>query len=64
MTGRRPGPEGPPAAKTRRPARRPEPGPVAQAKLEVVRAAFEHAFPVADVEQLLEEIESGYRGPA
>lgn len=61
MTGRRPRPEGPPTAKTRRRARRPDREAVAQAKLEVIRAAFEHAFPVADVEQLLEETESGFR---
>ncbi len=39
-----------------------EPG--ARTKLDVVRAASEHAFPVADIERMLEEIESGYRGPA
>lgn len=40
-----------------------EPGTAARTKLDVVRAAAEHAFPVADVERMLEEIESGYRGP-
>lgn len=47
-----------------RDGRQAEPGTPARTKLEVVRAASEHSFPVADVEQLLEEIESGYRGPA
>lgn len=47
-----------------RDGRQAEPGTAARTKLEVVRAASEHSFPVADVEQLLEEIESGYRGPA
>lgn len=61
MTERRPRPEGPPTVKMRRRARRPDPVAVAQAKLEVIRAASEHTFPVADVEQLLEEIESGDR---
>ena len=61
MTERRLRPEGPPTPKTRRRARRPDPVAMAQAKLEVVRAAFEHAFPVADVERFLEEIESGCR---
>ena len=30
-------------------------------KLQVVRAAAQHAFPTADIEQMLVEIESGYR---
>lgn len=47
-----------------REGRRAEPGTAARTKLEVVRSAAEHAFPVADVDQMLEEIESGYRGPA
>lgn len=47
-----------------REGRRSEPGPGARRKLEVVRAASEHAFPVAGIERMLEEIESGYRGPA
>ena len=45
-----------------REGRQAEPGATARTKLEVVRAAAEHAFPVADVERMLEEIESGYRG--
>ncbi len=47
-----------------REGRQAEPGTAARTKLEVVRAASEHAFPVADVDQLFEEIESGYRGRA
>lgn len=47
-----------------REGRRAEPGTAARTKLEVVRSAAEHAFPVADVDQMLEEIESGHRGPA
>lgn len=31
-------------------------------KLDVVRAAVSHAYPVADIEQMLEEIERGYLG--
>jgi hypothetical protein len=29
-------------------------------KLDVVRAAAMHEFPVADIEQMLEEVERGY----
>lgn len=32
-----------------------------QRKLAAVRAASAHSFPTADVDQMLEEIESGYR---
>ncbi len=46
-----------------RDGRQAEPGTAARTKLDVVRAAAEHAFPVADVERMLEEIESGYRSP-
>ena len=46
-----------------REGRKAEPGTAPRTKLDVVRAAAEHAFPVADVERMLEEIESGYRGP-
>lgn len=45
-----------------REGRQAEPGVSARTKLESVRAAAEHAFPVADVETMIEEIESGYRG--
>jgi hypothetical protein len=34
------------------------PGP----KLAAVRAAARHAFPAPDIDQMLEEIEQGYRG--
>jgi hypothetical protein len=34
----------------------------ASRKLEAVRAAARHAFPAGDLEQMLEEIESGYVG--
>lgn len=47
-----------------REGRKAEPGTGARTKLDVVRAASEHAFPVTDIERMLEEIESGYRGPA
>lgn len=47
-----------------REGRRAEPGTAARTKLDVVRSAAEHAFPVAEIEVMLEEIESGYRGPA
>ncbi len=47
-----------------REGRKAEPGTAARTKLDVVKAASEHAFPVADIERMLEEIESGYRGPA
>lgn len=45
-----------------RAARRVEPRGEARKKLEVVRAAARHAFPVADIEQMLGEIERGYLG--
>jgi hypothetical protein len=35
-------------------------GPGARKKLEVVRAAARHAFPTADIDQMLGEIEHGY----
>jgi hypothetical protein len=31
-------------------------------KLAVVRRAVEHSFPTADIDVMLDEIESGYRG--
>ena len=46
---------------TLRAARRREPANDARKKLEAVRAAIRHSFPTADIEQMLEEIESGYR---
>ncbi len=45
-------------------ARRREPIGDPKKKIEVVRAASRHAFPTGDIEQLLEEIERGYRGDA
>jgi hypothetical protein len=47
---------------TLRRARRAEPAVDAGRKLDVVRAAAGHEFPVADIEQMLEEIERGYVG--
>ncbi|HVL98025.1 MAG TPA: hypothetical protein VM324_01890 [Egibacteraceae bacterium] len=32
-------------------------------KLAVVRAAASHRFPTADIDQMLDEIERGYRAP-
>ncbi len=43
-------------------ARRREPSGETGKKLEVVRAAAHHAFPTADVPQMLAEIERGYVG--
>jgi len=44
-----------------RAARRREPLGDAGRKLDAVRAAARHAYPVADIEQMLTEIERGYR---
>ena len=46
---------------TLRSARRAEPGTSIREKLEVVRAASKHAFPVADIDQMLGDIERGYQ---
>jgi hypothetical protein len=43
-------------------ARRDEPVVDAGRKLDVVRSAAGHEYPVADIEQMLEEIERGYLG--
>jgi transposase-like protein len=43
-----------------RAARRDEPGTEPQRKLAAVREAVLGDYPVADIEQMLEEIESGY----
>ena len=43
-----------------RAARRREPLGDAGKKLDVVRAAARHSYPVADIDQLLAEIERGY----
>jgi hypothetical protein len=45
-----------------RAASRREPLGDAGKKLEVVRAAARHAFPIGDIGQVLEEIERGYIG--
>jgi hypothetical protein len=46
-----------------REARRRQPATDGSRKLAVIRAAAGHAFPVADVDQMLAEIEQGYRLP-
>jgi hypothetical protein len=43
-----------------RAARRVQPRGEAKKKLDVVRAATRHAFPTADIDQMLQEIERGY----
>lgn len=45
---------------TLRAAARQEPRLAVRTKLEVVRAAAEHSFPTADIDQMLAEIERGY----
>ena len=45
-----------------RAASRREPLGDAGKKLEVVRAAARHAFPIGEISQVLEEIERGYIG--
>jgi hypothetical protein len=47
---------------TLRAARRREPHAEARKKRDVVRAASAHAFPTADIQQMLAEIERGYAG--
>jgi hypothetical protein len=42
-------------------ARREAPGGDAQKRLEVIRAAARHDFPTADIDEMLAEIERGYR---
>jgi hypothetical protein len=42
-------------------ARRREPVGSMGKKLEVIRAAAQHAYPVGDIDSMLAEIESGYR---
>jgi hypothetical protein len=41
-------------------ARRRKSGEPAPAKHEAIRAALEHSFPTADIEEMLSEIERGY----
>jgi hypothetical protein len=45
-------------------AGRDEPVVDAGRKLDVVRAAASHEYPVADIEEMLKEIERGYLGEA
>jgi hypothetical protein len=47
-----------------REARRRQPSRDADRKLQAVRAAAQHSFPTADVDQMLAEIEAGYRDSA
>lgn len=47
-----------------RAARRGEPRTDARKKIQVVRAAAEHAFPTADIDEMLDQIEKGYRDPS
>jgi hypothetical protein len=43
-----------------RAARRREPISESGKKMQVIRAAVRHSFPTADLDQMLQEIESGY----
>jgi hypothetical protein len=45
-----------------RAARRRQPIVDPRKKMEAIRAAARHSFPVGDIEQMLAEIESGYLG--
>lgn len=45
---------------TLRAARRKEPRSDSRQKLDCLRTASRHAFPTADIDQMLREIESGY----
>jgi len=45
-----------------RAVRRTEPQGDVKKKLQVIRAADRHAFPTADIDQMLGEIERGYTG--
>ena len=42
-------------------ARRHEPEGSSSRKLEVIRLAAQHEYPTADIDQMLEEVEAGYR---
>ena len=44
-----------------RTARRSEPRSTVSKKLAVIEAATEYEFPTADVEQMIDEIDAGYR---
>lgn len=45
---------------TLREARAHQPARAVALKRQAVRTAMEHAFPVADIDEMIEEIESGY----
>ena len=47
-----------------REARRRQPARDAGRKLQAIRAAARHEFPIADIDQMLAEIEAGYLGPS
>ena len=49
---------------TLRAARRREPTGQAGRKLDAIRGAARHAFPTADIDDMLREIERGYLDPA
>ena len=42
-------------------ARRQEPEGSSSRKLEAIRLAAQHEYPTADIDQMLEEVETGYR---
>jgi hypothetical protein len=46
-----------------RDARRRKPGGDFAGKLEAIRAAAGHEFPTADIDEMLADIEGGYRSP-
>lgn len=46
-----------------RQAVRSTPGGDQQRKLDAVKFAHQHEFPTADIDEMLEEIETGYRSP-
>lgn len=46
-----------------REARRAEPSRSSRRKLEALRDATRHEYPTADIDQMLDEIEGGYRAP-
>jgi|SRR5579871_3083960 len=48
--------------RTLREARQRKPSIDAETKLKAIRRASEYSFPTADIEQMLREIEQGYKG--
>ena len=46
-----------------RAARKSEPSGDARKKLAAIKAATHHAFPAPDIDQMIREIEKGYREP-